>query len=95
MPDLILMDIVMPNMNGFEATRALKADPHTKQIPIVIISGSDQMSDKMWGTRLGARAFLTKPINKEELLAKISAILAQQQRGTPALARNTTTVPTR
>jgi twitching motility two-component system response regulator PilH len=80
MPDMILMDIVMPNMNGFEATRTLKADPHTRQIPIIIISGTDQASDRMWGARLGARAFLSKPINKAELLTKIGALLAQGNR---------------
>lgn len=94
MPDLILMDIVMPTMNGFEATRALKADINTRRIPIVIISGSDQMSDRMWGTRLGARAFLSKPIDKDELLAKIRIILGQGARSTKqATAANTTVTP--
>lgn len=92
MPDMILMDIVMPNMNGFEATRTLKANPHTRHIPIIIISGTDQVSDRMWGTRLGARAFLSKPINKSDLLAKISALMAQGNRPTASSPGVTTTI---
>lgn len=92
MPDMILMDIVMPNMNGFEATRTLKADPHTRQIPIIIISGTDQVSDRMWGTRLGARAFLSKPINKTDLLAKIGALMAQGNRSAASSPGVTTTI---
>lgn len=95
MPDMILMDIVMPNMNGFEATRTLKADPHTRHIPIIIISGTDQISDRMWGTRLGARAFLSKPINKDELLAKISALMTQGNRAASSPGVTTTVSPAR
>lgn len=92
MPDVILMDIVMPNMNGFEATRTLKADPRTRHIPIIIISGTDQVSDRMWGTRLGARAFLNKPINKSELLAKIGTLMGQSNRTAASSPGVTTTI---
>jgi twitching motility two-component system response regulator PilH len=95
MPDIILMDIVMPNMNGFETTRTLKADARTRPIPIIIISGTDQIADRMWGTRLGARAFLSKPINKTELLAKIESLLSQGKRTAPAPGISTTTTPAR
>jgi twitching motility two-component system response regulator PilH len=95
MPDIILMDIVMPNMNGFEATRNLKADARTRPIPIIIISATDQVSDRMWGTRLGARAFLSKPINKTELLAKIEALRSRENRAAPASGVTTETHPAR
>lgn len=71
-PDLILMDIVMPELNGFQATRYLSRQPDTAGIPIIIISGSDQESDKAWGLKLGARDYLQKPVNKSILLEKIS-----------------------
>lgn len=67
LPDLILMDIVMPVMNGFEAMRRLKADAATQAIPIVAITG-EQQSDRSWGARLGAAGFLAHPVAKEELL---------------------------
>ena len=70
-PDLILMDIVMPEINGFQATRYLTRQPDTQHIPIIIISGSDQESDKAWGLKLGAKDFMQKPVNKDELLDKI------------------------
>ncbi len=79
-PDLILMDIVMPRMNGFEATRTILSDELTQHTPIVIISGNDQQSDRIWGSRLGARGFLAKPINKRELLARVQETLMQSKR---------------
>ena len=79
-PDLILMDIVMPRMNGFEATRAIRAKPDTRYTPIIIVSGNDQPSDRIWGTRIGAKGFLSKPINKAELLKTIETTLLIAQR---------------
>ena len=79
-PDLILMDIVMPRMNGFEATRILVNDPETKRIPIVMVSGSNLPSDQIWGMRLGAKGFLTKPVSRDALLAKVRAVLAHARR---------------
>ena len=77
LPDLVLMDIVMPEINGFQATRYLTRQPETQHIPIVIISGSDQESDKAWGLKLGARDYLSKPVGKDLLLSKICHVLAQ------------------
>jgi twitching motility two-component system response regulator PilH len=79
-PDVVLMDVVMPNMNGFEATRALVNDPETATIPIIMMSGTEQVSDRVWGIRLGAKGFLAKPINKEELLGKVRSVIAVARR---------------
>jgi twitching motility two-component system response regulator PilH len=79
-PDLILMDIVMPRMNGFEATRILVGDPDTKHIPIVMVSGSNLPSDQVWGMRLGAKGFLAKPVTRDALMAKVRAVLAHSRR---------------
>jgi twitching motility two-component system response regulator PilH len=72
-PDLILMDVVMPGLNGFQATRAISRDPETKSIPIILCTSKDQETDKIWGMRQGARGYVVKPVDREELLAKISA----------------------
>jgi twitching motility two-component system response regulator PilH len=79
-PDVVLMDVVMPNMNGFEATRALVNDPATASIPVIMMSGTEQVSDRAWGLRLGAKGFLAKPINKKEMLGKISSVIAVARR---------------
>jgi len=76
-PDLILMDIVMPEINGFQATRYLSRQPDTGHIPIIIISGSDQQSDKAWGLKLGAKDYMQKPVQKKLLLEKISRWTAE------------------
>jgi twitching motility two-component system response regulator PilH len=73
-PDLVLMDIVMPGQNGFQATRALASDEATKHIPIIICSTKGQETDKVWGMRQGARDYIVKPIKPADLLAKISAL---------------------
>jgi twitching motility two-component system response regulator PilH len=79
-PDVVLMDVVMPNMNGFEATRALVNDPETAAIPVIMMSGTEQVSDRVWGIRLGAKGFLAKPINQEELLGKVRSVIAVARR---------------
>lgn len=66
-PDLILMDVVMPNLNGFQATRTICREPTTKHIPIVLVTTKDQDTDRMWGMRQGAKAYLTKPFSETEL----------------------------
>ncbi len=71
-PDLILMDIVMPEINGFQATRYLSRQADTAHIPIIIISGSNQQSDKTWGLKLGAKDYMDKPVARDLLLKKIS-----------------------
>ena len=75
MPDIILMDIVMPEINGFQATRYLSRQPDTQHIPIIIVSGSNQESDKAWGLKLGAKDFMQKPVNKDLLITKIKLLL--------------------
>ena len=73
MPDLILMDVVMPGLNGFQATRAISRDADTKNIPIVLCTSKSQETDKIWGMRQGARDYIVKPVRREELLAKIAS----------------------
>ncbi len=73
-PDLILMDVVMPGLNGFQATRAISRDPDTRAIPIILCTSKSQETDKIWGMRQGARDYIVKPVNREELLEKIAAI---------------------
>ncbi|MDO9449181.1 MAG: response regulator [Rugosibacter sp.] len=73
-PDLILMDIVMPGLNGFQATRAIARDEATKDIPIIICSTKDQETDKVWGKRQGAIDYIIKPIDGPLLLEKIAAL---------------------
>jgi twitching motility two-component system response regulator PilH len=67
LPDLILMDVVMPNLNGFQATRTISKDADTAHIPIVLITTKDQDTDRVWGMRQGAKAYVTKPINEDDL----------------------------
>ncbi len=73
-PDLVVMDVVMPGQNGFQATRALTRDEATKHIPVIICSSKGQETDRVWGLRQGARDYVVKPVSKDELLAKISAL---------------------
>lgn len=73
-PDLILMDIVMPGMSGFEATRSISKDPETAKIPVIICSTKGQETDKAWGLRQGAKDYLVKPITEKALIEKIKAL---------------------
>jgi twitching motility two-component system response regulator PilH len=75
-PDCILMDVVMPGMNGFQATRKLTKDPDTAGIPVIMITTKDQETDKIWGMRQGAVEYLVKPIDAKQLVAKINAVMA-------------------
>lgn len=75
-PDLILMDIVMPGMNGFQATRKLSRDELTSAIPVIIISTKDQETDRIWGMRQGARDYLVKPVSEDQLLSKVRSVMA-------------------
>ena len=67
-PDLVLMDVVMPGVNGFQATREISRGENTKHIPVVIESTKDQATDRVWGKRQGARDYLTKPIEESQLI---------------------------
>lgn len=74
-PELILMDVVMPGMNGFQATRAITRDPATQNIPIIIVTTKDQETDRVWGLRQGAKDYITKPVQEDELLIKIKSAI--------------------
>jgi twitching motility two-component system response regulator PilH len=73
-PDLVIMDVVMPGTNGFQATRALSRDEATKNIPVIICTTKSQETDKLWGMRQGAQDYVTKPVDGPALLAKIAAL---------------------
>ncbi|MBK9325483.1 MAG: response regulator [Thiobacillaceae bacterium] len=73
-PDLILMDVVMPGLNGFQATRQLARNPETESIPVMMCTTKGQETDRVWGLRQGAVEYLVKPVVAEELLAKIKAL---------------------
>ena len=75
LPDLILMDVVMPNLNGFQATRSIAKDPSTAHIPVILVTTKDQPTDRMWGMRQGARAYVTKPVNETELGETLREVL--------------------
>jgi twitching motility two-component system response regulator PilH len=74
-PDCIVMDVVMPEVNGFQATRTLSRNPSTASIPIIVVSAKNQESDRMWALRQGARDYLVKPVKEAELLSKIKDVL--------------------
>ena len=74
-PDVILMDVVMPGMSGFQATRKLSKDLATCRIPVIFVSTKDGEADRIWGMRQGATAYVTKPVNPEKLLTAISAAI--------------------
>jgi twitching motility two-component system response regulator PilH len=74
LPDLILMDVVMPGMNGFQATRAITRDEATKNIPVLICTTKSQETDRIWGLRQGARDYMVKPVQSDVLLKKIETM---------------------
>ena len=74
-PDLILMDVVMPNLNGFQATRTLAREPTTSHIPVILVTTKGQETDRVWGMRQGAKAYVTKPIDEKELVQAIKNLL--------------------
>jgi twitching motility two-component system response regulator PilH len=72
-PDLILMDVVMPGQNGFQLTRSITRDPRFADVPVIMCTSKNQETDKVWGMRQGARDYIVKPVNGDELIAKIKA----------------------
>ena len=74
LPDLILMDVVMPGINGYQATRQLMRDAATRHIPVIMCTSKNQETDKHWGLRQGARDYLVKPLDQAALLARIAAL---------------------
>jgi twitching motility two-component system response regulator PilH len=75
LPDLILMDVVMPNLNGFQATRQISKDAKTSHIPVVLVTTKDQETDKVWGMRQGAKAYVTKPVSESTLMQTINELM--------------------
>lgn len=74
-PDCVVMDVVMPGMNGFQATRTLSRDPLTARIPVIVVSSKSQETDRLWALRQGAREYVVKPVNETELIGKIRAVI--------------------
>ena len=74
-PDAILMDVVMPGINGFQATRKLCRDPKTQHIPVLMVTTKDQETDREWGLRQGAKGYLVKPVDGSDLLQKLDEVL--------------------
>lgn len=85
-PDLILMDVVMPNLNGFQATRAITRDATTRHIPVIMVTTKDQDTDRVWGMRQGAKAYLSKPFSETELSDVIARYLSGADAPAPAPA---------
>jgi len=73
-PDIIVTDVVMPGMSGFELCRSLKRNPATQKVPIVICSSKNQEIDRLWAMRQGADAYVTKPYTREQLLRAIKSV---------------------
>ena len=74
-PDVILMDVVLPGLNGFQATRQLSHESGTAQIPIIVVSTKDQPTDQIWAQRQGAKGYLVKPVSKDALFAELASVL--------------------
>jgi twitching motility two-component system response regulator PilH len=74
-PDLILMDVVMPKINGFQATRQITRNPSTSHIPVIIVTTKDQETDKIWGARQGAKSYVVKPVEEATLMEKVNQFL--------------------
>ena len=74
-PDVIIMDVVMPDMNGFQATRKLTTTPETQHIPVIMLTTKDQETDKVWAKRQGASDYIVKPPNPKDLLEKINNLI--------------------
>lgn len=74
-PDAIVMDVVMPGVSGFQATRSIVKDPDTANIPILVVSAKNQETDRVWALRQGAKEYIVKPVKDADLLAKIKQVL--------------------
>jgi len=74
-PDLVIMDIVMPGLDGFQATRKITKNPETKSIPIILLTSKDMKSDRAWGLMTGAKEYLVKPVKTDQLLEAIKKVL--------------------
>ncbi len=76
MPDLILMDVVMPGMNGFQATRQISKNGETSSIPVIMVTTKDQETDKVWAMRQGAKDYIVKPVQEKALIEHVNMILS-------------------
>ena len=74
-PDLVLMDVVMPGLNGFQATRKLTKDADTAHIPVILVTTKDQETDRVWGERQGAKDYLVKPVDESHLMTAVKKCL--------------------
>lgn len=74
-PDVVIMDVVMPGLNGFQATRTLSRNPDTADIPVIVVSSKSQETDKLWAKRQGARAYIVKPVKEQDLVSAIGSVL--------------------
>jgi twitching motility two-component system response regulator PilH len=77
-PDVIVLDVMMPRMNGYQVCRALKQEPATAGVPVVFLTTKDQPADEFWATEVGADAFLTKPIEFQTLLDEITRVMGSK-----------------
>jgi twitching motility two-component system response regulator PilH len=75
-PDLVLMDVVMPGLNGFQATRQLANDAATKAIPVIVVTTKDQETDKVWAMRQGAKDYIVKPVRERDLMERVKALVS-------------------
>jgi len=75
-PDLIVLDVVMPKMNGFQACRKIKSTPELQHIPIIMLTSKSEKADEFWGKKQGADMYLTKPFNDKELMQAVTANLS-------------------
>jgi twitching motility two-component system response regulator PilH len=80
-PDLILMDVVMPGINGYQATRTITRDDSTRDIPVIMCTSKDLPTDRIWGMRQGALDYMVKPVDLEELLGRITQLSAANNDG--------------
>ncbi len=73
-PDAILMDVNMPEIDGFQATRTLQGSPDTKSIPVIFVTAKDQKADRTWAQMLGAKGYVTKPYSAQQILEQLKAL---------------------
>jgi twitching motility two-component system response regulator PilH len=73
-PDAVILDVVMPEMNGFQACRAITTDADTRNIPVILVSSKGEKTDKLWGQEQGAKGYVTKPFKSEDLLKELKAL---------------------
>ena len=78
LPDLVLMDVVMPKVNGFQATRQITKNPSTSHIPVIIVTTKDQETDRIWGARQGAKSYVTKPVEEDLLMDAVDQHLPKK-----------------